>query len=81
MGSESNPKPDPVWETAWSWVMRQHERDAFDASAQAALAHWLQADLSHRQAYDKASRLWLMAGLVPPANDLDIPGPTPADDA
>lgn len=74
MSEEIDPKPDPVWDAAWSWVMRQHERESFDAGAEAELARWLAADRLHRQAYDKASRLWLMAGLVPPVNEIDIPG-------
>lgn len=79
MGNDANPKADPVWEAAWAWVMRQHERESFDASAQAELARWLQAHPSHRQAYDQASRLWLLTGLVPPANDINIPGCPPTD--
>ncbi|MDQ7957755.1 MAG: DUF4880 domain-containing protein [Pseudomonadota bacterium] len=58
---------DPVWHTAWAWVQRQHEPDCLDAAARAELLTWLRADPSHRQAYDKAARLWLLAGLVPPA--------------
>ncbi|WP_454694297.1 FecR/PupR family sigma factor regulator [Achromobacter aegrifaciens] len=69
-----NSKQDPVWDIAWSWVLRQHERESFDASAEAELAQWLAVDAAHRQAYDKAGRLWLMAGLVPPANDIDVLG-------
>lgn len=76
MGDDINPKQDPTWDAAWSWVLRQHERENFDANAQAELAQWLAADAAHRQAYDKAGRLWLMVGLVPPANDIDIPGAT-----
>ncbi|MCK6392701.1 FecR/PupR family sigma factor regulator [Diaphorobacter sp. HDW4A] len=79
MGEEVNPKQDPVWDFAWSWVMRQHEHQGLDAAAEVELAHWLAADPAHRQAYDKAGRLWLMAGLVPPANDIDIPGCTKPD--
>jgi len=79
MGEEVNPKQDPIWDIAWSWVTRQHERQSFDAAAEAELAHWLAADPAHRHAYDKASRLWLMAGLVPPVNDIDIPGCTEPD--
>jgi transmembrane sensor len=74
MGNDLNSPSDPVWDAAWSWVTRQHERETFDESAQMELARWLQAEPSHRQAYDKASRLWLLAGLVPPASDIDMPG-------
>ncbi|MEN5066938.1 FecR/PupR family sigma factor regulator [Achromobacter aegrifaciens] len=74
MGDDINSKQDTVWDVAWSWVLRQHEHDSFDATDEAELVQWLAADAAHRQAYDKAGRLWLMAGLVPSANDIDIPG-------
>lgn len=80
MGEKVNPKQDPVWDIAWSWVMHQHERQTFDAAVEAELARWLAADPTHRQAYDKARRLWLMAGLVPPASDIYIPSCTEPDD-
>jgi len=79
MRDDMNPKQDPVWDIAWSWVLRQHERESFDANAEAELAQWLAADGVHRLAYDKAGRLWLMVGLVPPANDIDVPGSTERD--
>jgi ferric-dicitrate binding protein FerR (iron transport regulator) len=65
---------DPVWDLAWSWVIRQHDRASFDPAAQAELLHWLAADLAHRQAFDKAGRLWLAAGLLPPVHAIDLPG-------
>lgn len=65
--------PDPIWDLAWSWVMRQHERETFTDSAEAQLKQWLSADAAHRLAYDRAGRLWLAAGLVPPVNQIDIP--------
>ncbi|OFA06701.1 FecR/PupR family sigma factor regulator [Duganella sp. HH101] len=68
----AHPAPDPIWDLAWSWVMRQHERDTFTDSAEAQLKQWLAADPAHRLAYDRAGRLWLAAGLVPPVNDIDI---------
>jgi len=74
MGEEVNPKQDPVWDIAWSWVMHQHEHQGSDVAAEVELARWLASDPAHHQAYEKASRLWLMAGLVPPVNDVDIPG-------
>ena len=74
MRDNVNPNQDPVWDIAWSWVLRLHERETFDARAKTDLAQWLAADATHRQAYDKAGRLWLMAGLVPSANDIDVPG-------
>lgn len=72
---------DPLWNTAWNWVQREHDRDSFDAAARTEMTAWLVADPSHRRAYDKAARLWLLAGFVPPANDLgdgdDSPGARP----
>jgi ferric-dicitrate binding protein FerR (iron transport regulator) len=65
---------DPIREAAWSWVTMQHERESFTESLQAEFGRWLAADPAHAQAYEKASRLWLFAGLVPPATDIDIPG-------
>ncbi|ADP15911.1 hypothetical protein AXYL_02591 [Achromobacter xylosoxidans A8] len=79
MRDNVNPNQDPIWDIAWSWVLRQHERESFDANAEAELAQWLAADAAHRQAYDKAGRLWLMVGLVPPVSDIDIPGSAERD--
>lgn len=74
MDEDTNMTPDPVWEIAWAWILRQHERENFDAAAQAELIRWLTADPAHRQAYEKANRLWVLAGLVPPVDDIDVPG-------
>ncbi|SAI74499.1 Uncharacterised protein [Bordetella ansorpii] len=79
--TSSSPNPG-VWEAALAWVQRQHDESAFDAAAQQELIAWLRQDPEHRRAYDRAARLWLIAGLVPPVNDLDPPsdckGPTDA---
>ncbi|NDZ18119.1 DUF4880 domain-containing protein [Variovorax sp. WS11] len=58
---------DPVWQAAWTWVQREYDREHFDEAARAEMLTWLRAHPSHREAYDKAARLWLLAGLVPPA--------------
>jgi transmembrane sensor len=63
--------PDPVWEIAWAWVQRQHEAMQTDGDVTAELARWLAEDPTHRKAYDKASRLWLLSGLLPPSTDID----------
>ena len=63
-------KDDPVWNAAWAWVQREYDRDAFDDAARDEMAAWLAADAVHRRAYDKAARLWLLAGVVPPVNDI-----------
>jgi transmembrane sensor len=77
MGNDTNPSSDLVWEAAMSWVAREHERETFDASARDELARWLQADPAHRRAYDQACRLWHLAGFVPPATDIEVPGDEP----
>lgn len=69
-------KDDPVWNAAWTWVQREYDRDTFDDAARDEMTTWLAADPAHRRAYDKAARLWLLAGMVPPVNDVggdDIP--------
>ena len=80
MGHSASNQQDPIWDAAWAWVVRHHEeRYAVEATTD-ALAQWLVADPRHREAYEKASRLWLMAGLVPPTTDVDIPDcPKPPD--
>jgi len=58
---------DPIWSAAWQWVQREYDRESFDAVARAEMTAWLVADPLHRKAYDKAARLWFLAGLVPPS--------------
>lgn len=75
MKEDALPEPvdDPVWEMAWSWLMRQHERATFDAAAHEDLTQWLASSAEHRRVYAQANHLWLLSGLVPPANDIDPP--------
>ena len=61
-------KDDPLWDTAWDWVQREHDLN-FDDAARTEMTAWLLAEPAHRRAYDKAAQLWLLAGFVPPAND------------
>lgn len=75
---------DPVWQSAWLWVQRQHDHEQFDDAALAALVAWLKQDPAHRAAYNKASQLWLLSGLIPPRNTLDDdsdPSAQPDDEA
>lgn len=58
---------DPVWQAALDWVLRAQHRP-LDAPAASSLAAWLAQDRAHRQAYDKAARVWLLTGLVPPSD-------------
>lgn len=60
-------RDDPVWQAAWDWVMREHEQ-ALTEAQQAGLRRWLDDDARHRVAYEKASRVWLLSGLVPPVH-------------
>ncbi|HSI49095.1 MAG TPA: DUF4880 domain-containing protein [Ideonella sp.] len=43
------------------------------AAEQAALVAWLNQAPGHGAAYERASKVWLMAGLVPPVNDIELP--------
>ena len=56
--------PDKVWHTAVEWVIREHE--SLNAAEREELMGWLNMNPAHRKAYDEASRLWLLTGLVPP---------------
>lgn len=59
---------DPVWNTAWEWVIREHEQPLDDA-ARAELVAWLKSDPTHLARYEEASRIWLAAALVPVPSD------------
>jgi ferric-dicitrate binding protein FerR (iron transport regulator) len=48
--------------------MREHEESLGDA-ARNALRDWLAEVPAHRQAYEQASTLWLVAGLAPTADE------------
>lgn len=61
-------RDDPVWQAAWHWVQREHE-GPWQPQDRAALTEWLAQGQDHRQAYDDARQLWLLAGLMPPAGD------------
>lgn len=69
---------DPTWNTAWAWVKRQYGPGGFDAIVQREFVAWITAAPANRAAYESAAWVWLMAGLVPPVNDVLIPG---CDDA
>jgi len=59
---------DSLWDTAWKWVVREHEQDLDDPSREALFA-WLSQDPEHRKVYEEACRVWLISGLVPPPDD------------
>ncbi len=62
---------DLVWDTAWDWARREQ---GLDEAGRMEVGLWLRVDPRHRKAYEQACHLWLLAGLVPPKNDVPIPG-------
>lgn len=70
MWERTSSSPNSVWDAAWQWVLRQHDEGFEDPQFNAALHDWLRADPAHGRAYDQASRIWAIAGLVPPVNDM-----------
>ena len=77
--NQSGQQADTVWNIAWSWASRQPLQGVAEQAALKELACWLVADPLNRKAYQKACRLWLLAGLVPPVNNVPIPdAPDPA---
>lgn len=65
---QGSDRDDPVWNTAWSWVVREHEQPLDDA-ARTELVAWLKCDPTHLASYEEASRIWLAAALVPSSAD------------
>ena len=61
----SSGRDDPAWDTAWEWIVREHEQP-LDDNAKQELAAWLAADPSHLETYREAAHIWLVAGLIPP---------------
>lgn len=60
---------DKHWQAAMDWVLRLHDNElqgAVPEALQAELATWLRADPGHRPAFEEASRVWLITGMVPP---------------
>jgi ferric-dicitrate binding protein FerR (iron transport regulator) len=61
----SSRENDPIWQAALDWVLSAQQQP-LDASAASSLAAWLAEAPAHRTAYEEASRVWLLTGLVPP---------------
>ena len=59
---------DIVWQTAVEWIIRKHE-SPLDTSAENELIAWLEKDPANRAAYEEASHLWLLTGLVPRSDE------------
>lgn len=62
----SSRENDPVWQAALDWVLSAQQQP-LDAQTASALAAWLAQSPAHQTAYEKASRVWLLTGLVPPS--------------
>ncbi|MGO3130282.1 MAG: FecR/PupR family sigma factor regulator [Alcaligenes sp.] len=75
MDEKTNPPcpDDATWSTAWAWVQRQHDVGFDNQEFNAELRIWLHADPANRAAYDKAAKIWAVAGLVAPRNNLALP--------
>ncbi|SOD42128.1 FecR/PupR family sigma factor regulator [Nitrosovibrio sp. Nv4] len=58
-------REDIVWQTAVEWVIRGHE--SLSPADMKELIDWLKEDPANQAAYEEASRLWLLTGLVPPS--------------
>ena len=73
MTENSDTSQKRIWDEAWAWVQQQHGRELSDLIEQTEFLAWLAADPAHRDAYNKASQLWLLTGLVPPTHPIDNP--------
>ncbi|MBG7618034.1 DUF4880 domain-containing protein [Herbaspirillum sp. AP02] len=65
MSQPSVSSTSTAWQTAVSWVMREHELEDLDDTQRQALQQWLQADPAHLAAYREACSLWLALGFIP----------------
>ncbi len=79
MKKDINSDQDSAWKEAWAWVIKEHENKTLDKVMQREFEKWLTADSAHKLAYEKASRLWLFAGLVPPVNEIPAEDSSPDD--
>ena len=61
-------RADTVWPTAVEWLIRKHD-SPLDDTAEKELIAWLKKDPAHRAAYDEASHVWLLTGLVPRSDE------------
>ncbi|MDN5937009.1 MAG: DUF4880 domain-containing protein [Nitrosospira sp.] len=61
-------RDDVVWQTAVEWIIRKHE-SPLDAVAENELVTWLKKDPANRAAYEEASYLWRLTGLVPRSDE------------
>ena len=62
---------DKAWQTAVEWIMRKHA-SPLDAAAELKLLAWLEEDPANRAAYEEASHLWLLTGMVPRTDEPEL---------
>jgi len=58
---------DPVWDEAVTWLLRRQAAPD-DAAVAAGLAQWIAASEAHARAYERAARVWRLAGELPPSH-------------
>jgi ferric-dicitrate binding protein FerR (iron transport regulator) len=63
-----SPGDDVAWQTAVDWIIRKHE-SPLDSVAERELSDWLAKDPANRAAYEEASQVWMLTGLVPRRSD------------
>lgn len=61
-------RDDVAWQTAVDWIIRKHE-SPLDFVAERDLSDWLAKDPANRAAYEEASQLWMLTGLVSRSRD------------
>jgi transmembrane sensor len=55
---------DKAWQTAVEWIIRK-QASPLDTASENELLAWLEEDPANRAAYEEASNVWLLTGLVP----------------
>ena len=58
---------------AWQVISKSTHRSAVSSSTRSTSQGGRPVP-AHRAAYERAAKLWLLSGLVPPVNDVPIPG-------
>lgn len=61
-------RDDVAWQTAVDWIIRKHE-SPLDSVAERELSDWMAKDPANRAAYEEASQLWMLTGLVSRSRD------------
>ncbi|HEU4460555.1 MAG TPA: DUF4880 domain-containing protein [Methylibium sp.] len=65
------PTNEAIEQEAIGWVMALHDAPPNDPALREALAQWLARGPAQRAAYAEARRVWLLTGLLPPADRAD----------